>query len=452
MRYRILLGLTAASAVCVAYALNVLQLDIDDRRAEASTLTMAPISLGNPLTAATLKTQRPLPPRNFELEFKPAIYQQNVEVGKGDTLAKLLNRAGVTNTEAHHAITALSEHYNPRRIKRGQDLTISFRTRSKPADARLITHRDTFMGLALTPDYKTEIKVTRTDAGTFTAEQVEKTLDRHPVRADGVINNSLYVAGRDAGVPAVVIARLIRILSWDVDFQRDIREGDRFEILYERVADENGKTVYNGNVLYAALTLSGKKTTVYRHKMKDGVVDYFDDKGRAARKALMRTPIDGARLSSRYGKRRHPVLGYKKMHRGIDFAAPRGTPIYAAGNGTVEVAGRKGSYGNYIRIRHNGTYKTAYAHLKSFARGVRSGKRVQQGQVVGYVGTTGRSTGPHLHYEILMNGRQVNPLSIRMPSGKKLQGKALERFMATRAQFDETFASLPTEQSVAEIR
>lgn len=435
--------LAATSSVALLFALNMLQVEIGDNLSDAETLTMAPISLGNPAAAATLQTRRPVPPRNtVQAPAQPAIYNQRIEIGNGDTLAELLVGAGVGRTDAHYAIKALSEYYNPRRIRRGQDVTLTFETAPLSADARTQTTPDTFIGFAIEPDYKSEVRVARTADGDFRAEQHAKKLDRKPIRAEGKIENSLYVAGRDAGVPAVVIARMIRLLSWDVDFQRDIRTGDHFEVMYERVVDTAGKPVYNGAVTYAAITLSGKRINIYRHELEDGTVDYFDETGKASRKALMRTPIDGARLSSTFGKRKHPILGYTRMHKGVDFAAPSGTPIYAAGNGTVAFAGRKGGYGNYLRIRHNGTFETAYAHMKGFARGVRTGKRVEQGQIIGYVGTTGASTGPHLHYEVMTGGKQVNPLRVKMPSGRTLNGKALARYLEYRERQDVLLASL----------
>jgi murein DD-endopeptidase MepM/ murein hydrolase activator NlpD len=190
---------------------------------------------------------------------------------------------------------------------------------------------------------------------------------------------------------------------------------------------------------------------VYRHATGDGLTDYFDAQGRSARKALMRTPIDGARLSSRYGKRRHPVLGYTRMHRGVDFAASRGTPIYAAGNGSITHAGRNGGYGKYVRIRHNGRYSTAYAHMSRYGRGIRRGRRVSQGRIIGYVGSTGRSTGPHLHYEILSEGRQVNPLTLKMPSGRKLAGAELDRYHNARARLEGLAAALSSGSSLARL-
>ncbi len=441
----ILLG--TGSAVALAFAMNVLQVDIDQLAPSSeATLAAAPISLGNPAAAAGLQTRHIAAIDDTEQDIPPApvvptTYSRVIEVGKGDTLAVLLDRAGVPRRDAHNAVVALSDHFNPRRIRRGQDVELTFQSAPPSLDADAPT-KDLFVGMKIEPDYKTEVHVFRDDAGAFASEEREKELRRASARAEATIENSLYVAGRGVDVPPVVIARMIRLLSWDVDFQRDIRTGDTFEVMYERVFDDRGELVYNGNVQFVSLTLSGKKITVYRYTMPDGTVDYFSAEGKASRKALMRTPIDGARLSSTFGMRKHPILGYSKMHRGVDFAAPTGTPIYAAGNGTVAYAGRKGSFGNYIKIRHNGTYETAYAHLNGFARGVRTGKRVEQGQVIGYVGTTGRSTGPHLHYEVHRGGRQVNPLRIDMPSGRTLKGAELQAFLTFRDTVDRRFTGL----------
>ena len=201
------------------------------------------------------------------------------------------------------------------------------------------------------------------------------------------------------------------------------------------------------------MTLSGKEFSVYRFKTDDdGFTDYYDEKGRSVKKTLMRTPIDGARLTSGFGKRKHPTLGYTKMHRGVDFGARSGTPIMAAGNGTVEFAARNGGYGNYVRIRHNSEFKTAYAHMRKFGKGVRKGARVKQGQVIGYVGTTGRSTGPHLHYEVHKDGRQINPLSVKLPAGRKLGGKMLAAFNAYTGQVRQEVAGVELETQLASIK
>lgn len=450
MKNKSIIAIAAASTVSIMVALNFLQFHENPTLKDSETVAMAPLSLGNPAAAATLQTRNIIKPAEERLpKALPATYTQQIEVGKGDTLAELLIGAGVDRTDAHYAIEAMSEYFSPRRIRRGQEVTLTFQSAPLLIDVKAggadQDGHDKFMGFSIEPDYKTEVRITRNLDGGFKAEERAKVLNRVPVRAAGTIENSLYVSGRDKGVPAVVIARLIRLLSWDVDFQRDIREGDGFEVMYERVFDRNGKPVYDGAVKYAALTLSGKRISLYRYEFEDGTVDYFDETGKASRKALMRTPIDGARLSSTFGARKHPILGFTRMHKGVDFAAPTGTPIYAAGNGTVVYAGPKGGYGNYVRLHHNGTFDTAYAHMKAFARGVRSGARVEQGQIIGYVGTTGRSTGPHLHYEVLQNNAQVNPLKVKMPSGKTLTGMELARFQKVRADQDKLFASLSTD-------
>ncbi|WP_373090167.1 M23 family metallopeptidase, partial [Sneathiella sp.] len=248
------------------------------------------------------------------------------------------------------------------------------------------------------------------------------------------------------------IVDLIRIFSYDVDFQREIQPGDSFEVYFERFSDENGDILKDGAIHWASMTLSGKKISLYRFKTDDdGFTDYYDEQGRSVKKSLMRTPIDGARLTSGFGKRKHPVLGYTKMHRGVDFGARRGTPIMAAGNGVIERASRYGSFGNYVLIRHNNEYETAYAHMKKFAKGIHKGSHVKQGQIIGYVGTTGRSTGPHLHYEVHKNNRQINPLSVKLPAGRKLTGKMLTAFSAYADEIRQEVTGADLETKLAKL-
>jgi murein DD-endopeptidase MepM/ murein hydrolase activator NlpD len=220
--------------------------------------------------------------------------------------------------------------------------------------------------------------------------------------------------------------------------------------MFDEYRDEDGQMAKTGNISVAEMVLSGQKIRLYRYKAKDGFVDYYSATGQSVRKALLRTPIDGARISSGFGRRRHPILGYTRMHKGLDFAARRGTPIYAAGDGVVDFAGRNGGYGKYVRIRHTGIYKTAYAHMHRYGKGVRTGRRVRQGQIIGYVGSTGRSTGPHLHYEVHKNGRQVNPRSIKLPSGRTLKGRELTAFKMYRVELDRDYVALTQSQQVAE--
>ena len=369
----------------------------------------------------------------------PPSFVKSVHIKKGGTLGQALARAGTSSKESHEAIVALRKVFNLRRLRPGQEVGVRF---TAAPDAAKLTTLD---ALTIAVDLDRVVVAERDAKGSFRAKIVKKVLRQEYRRIAGTIEGSLFVAARDAGLPIPLIMDLIQIYSWDVDFQREIQRGDRFEVLFDHFIDSEKSADHDavkiGNILYASLVLSGKKLELFRHRIDAGRVDYFDTKGASVRKALLRTPINGARLSSRYGKRRHPILGYTKMHRGLDFAAPRGTPIMAAGNGVIESAGRNGAYGKYVRIRHNGRYKTAYAHLSRYGLGIRRGKRVTQGQIIGYVGSTGRSTGPHLHYEVIVRNRQVNPLSIKLPTGTKLKGKQLVVFKAVMqtvvAQLDE---------------
>ena len=355
---------------------------------------------------------------------------RSLKVRNGDTLMSMILSAGVAREEAHDAVTALRAVYDPRDLRVGQKIHLT------------LSKNDNLKEMLLDPSVIRQIAVRRDDATLFRAFETKRTLNRRLKFARGVIGSSLYKAAVGRDVPLSVLTELVRIYSWDVDFQREIQKGDRFEVAYERFVDDKANLVRHGKVIYAKLVLSGAAKPLYRFEIKPGRSNYFDDRGRSAKRPLLRTPIDGARLSSRFGKRRHPVLGYNKMHRGVDFAARTGTPIYAAGDGVIVYRGRSGGYGKYIRIRHAGRYNTAYAHMSRYRKGVAVGSRVRQGQVIGYVGSTGRSTGPHLHYEILSNGRQVNPLTVKMPSGIKLGRKAFAKFQAKRENIDALVAGL----------
>jgi len=365
-------------------------------------------------------------------------YERKLTVGNGDTLMAMLTDAGAARRDAHAAITEMSKIFKPRYLKPGHEIVLTLRPSPDPdSPASLVS-------MKLVESVERDVLVREADDAEtgYIAEAIEHPLTTEIAAAEGVIENSLFLAGEAAGVPPGVLADLIQVYSFDVDFQRDIRTGDGFTVMYEQYLDENGALVRSGNILRASMTLSGQEKILYRFETAKGTIDYFDPDGKSVRRTLMRTPINGARLSSGYGNRKHPILGYTKLHTGTDFAAPRGTPIYAAGNGTVNYAGRKGGYGNYIRIRHNGTYQTAYAHMSGFARGVRKGTRVQQGQVIGYVGTTGRSTGNHLHYEVIRNGKFINSRTMHLPSGTALKGDDLAAFMAMAEEANTQFAAL----------
>jgi len=250
-----------------------------------------------------------------------------------------------------------------------------------------------------------------------------------------VIKNNLYNSAINNGLEPNIIVEFARIFGFEVDFQRDIRKGDWFEILYERFEDDNNIVQDTGKIIYASMFVNGSEINLYSFNDNKNL-HFYDIKGRSIIKSLMKTPINGARLSSKFGMRKHPILGYNKMHKGTDFAAPSGTPIMASGAGTVTRARWCGGGGNCVKIRHNSTYETIYAHMKSFAKGIKEGRKVKQGQIIGYVGSTGMSTGPHLHYEVVVNGKKVNSQKLKLPSGKILKGEMREKFELARIKID----------------
>ena len=266
-------------------------------------------------------------------------------------------------------------------------------------------------------------------------------LYRKEVVVKNVIKNNLYSSAVDSGIEPNIIVEFARIFGFEVDFQRDIRKGDWFEIFYEKFEDDNNKVRDTGKIIYASMYVNGEEINLYNFTYKNDE-EYYDIKGKSITKSLMKTPINGARLSSSFGMRKHPILGYNKMHRGTDFAAPSGTPIMASGSGTITRARWCGGGGNCVKIKHNSTYETIYAHMKAFAKGIREGKKVRQGQIIGYVGSTGLSTGPHLHYEVLVNGKKVNSQKLKLPSGKILKGEARKQFELDRIKIDLRLANL----------
>lgn len=372
---------------------------------------------------------------------KPLPLDREVMIKPGDALGLVMEKQGIGSSEAAVVIKAMKGHYDPRQLKAGQKIKMHF------DKAEQNTQKFREMQIELNP-IKTLI-VARAGSG-FKAKIDERKVKKTIKAKQAQVEVSLYGSAAKAGIPQGVIANAIHIFSWNIDFQRDIRPKDTLEIMYESYETEEGYVAKTGNILYAKLTLSGREIPLYRFEMADGRVDYFQPDGHSIKRTLMRTPINGARMSSGFGKRHHPVLGYTKMHKGIDFAASTGTPIFAAGDGVVEKAGWFSSYGKYVRIRHNSKLKTAYAHMKNIRSTVKIGKRVTQGQVIGYVGTTGRSTGPHLHYEVLSGGRQVNPRSVNLPVGEELTGKNKSKFKSIVRKRRQQFASALEGTKVAE--
>lgn len=369
---------------------------------------------------------------------------RTVEIKPGDALGVVMEKQGVGNSETAKIISAMKKHYDPRDIKAGQAIQLNFE-KYRGDDAQ-VTQRFEEMKIPL--DAIKTLIVARADDG-FVSRIDQKQVNKVIKAKSTEVKVSLYGSAAQSGIPKNVVANAIRIYSWNVDFQRDIRPKDKLEVMYESYETKEGHVAKLGEILYAKLTLAGREIPLYRFKMDDGRVDYFKPDGTSIKRTLMKTPIDGARMSSGYGMRRHPVLGYNKMHKGVDFAASTGTPIFAAGDGVVEKAGWVGGYGKYIRIRHNSKLKTAYAHMSRFNKSVKTGTRVKQGQVIGYVGTTGRSTGPHLHYEVLLNGRQVNPRSVNLPIGEELVGKDKQKFKNVMNEYRQQFVSLYDGNKVA---
>ncbi len=369
-------------------------------------------------SAAILSAKEQAPVRQTDVSEINA-KGKNLTIAAGDTLSTLLVRAGLSEDDTDRAIRAIRPHVRSSDLRPGQTLSLELSTPDAPYQ---------FHKLSLAVDPVKSVEVKRGWGGLMTAAVIEKPLKNDMGAHVAIVKSSLYGSAAAAGVPNTVIAEAIKALGHQIDFQRDIHPGDKLEIMYDRSVTSDGYVAKTGNLVYARLYADGRELIIYRHDFKDGRVDYFDEKGHSIRKALLRTPMDGARLTSGFGMRMHPLLGYSKMHKGVDFGASTGTPVYAAGDGVVEKASWFGAYGNYIKIKHNGKLSTAYAHLSRYGAGVKNGVRVRQGQVIGYVGTTGRSTGPHLHYEVIVNNAQMNPQSVKLPTTVMLEGKDLTAF------------------------
>jgi len=373
---------------------------------------------------------------------KPEVVTREIELQADSSFAEMLQNADVAPDEALAAAAALDKVYSHRKLKAGQDFTLTLNRLG--AD-------ETIKSIVFQAEPTKEVTISRLETGAYTAKAEITPLERERVAAHGTLSNSLYETGRQAGVPRSVMAAMVRAYSHTVDFQRDLHVGDKFEVLYDQPTSKDGKPVGQGVIIYAALQIGGKVKPLYRVTFADGAVDYFDEKGQSVKRSLLRTPVEGAKMTSGFGMRMHPLLGYSKMHQGIDFGAPTGAPIFAAGSGVVAEVGFKGAYGRYVRIRHNnGQISTAYAHMSRFARGLYQGARVNQGDVIGFVGSSGRATGPHLHYEVHVNGQQVNPLSVNLPTGRVLEGKTLVQFKDGQTRIRREFSTLLTKDNEAE--
>lgn len=423
-----------------------------------------------------------------EANAAPDVETRIVTLERGDTLAGTMEDVGVSAADANAVVAALGKDFDPRALKAGMNFELTYTVAPtidatgkppKPAASKTTTvivngkpvvvpidaapeDKDAtpegsqaisrLLSLHFSPTIDQDITVTRATDGSFAAQTVQKQLQVHHHRAGTSIDSSLYLAGMQAGIPADIVVEMIHLFQYKVDFQRDLHPGDTFEVYYDYYYTPEGQPAKTGNIAYARLRLSGKDIVLYRYQSdSDDAAEYFDSKGESAKGLLMKTPVDGARISSGFGSRFHPILGYTRMHKGVDFAVPSGTPVMAAGAGTISFMGWASGYGNFVRITHNNGLSTAYGHLARFAAGMRKGARVRQGQVFAFSGMTGMATGPHLHYEIAVAGTQVNPLTVKMAAGRMLTGREQRDFLDKRLKIDETIAALPLETKVADI-
>ncbi|MEM0986151.1 MAG: M23 family metallopeptidase [Pseudomonadota bacterium] len=376
-----------------------------------------------------------------------AIVRAEGTLRRRQTLNELLTGLGASPADAYAALQPLYDNdlLDPRRLQPGLGAELTF-DENKGSELTLV-------GLSIKSGDDHSLFVERLDQGEFAATKLSTKLFPAHKRVAETIDTTLYEAALSAGASDQQVADFAQVFAYDVDFQREIHPGDTFELVYEAFVDERGNPVRTGDLIYAALDSKATQKGFYRFETPDdSITDYYGADGASATKFLMKTPINGARLSSGFGFRRHPISGYNKLHRGTDFAAPTGTPVYAAGHGVIERSSRYGGYGHYVRIRHANGYKTAYAHLSRYGQGIRSGVRVRQGQVIGYVGSTGASTGPHLHYEVIRNGKHVNAMRLKLPTGRKLDGAMLEAFDLHRASIDQLRTELsPKVEALDEV-
>ncbi|MBQ8750940.1 MAG: M23 family metallopeptidase [Alphaproteobacteria bacterium] len=367
-------------------------------------------------------------------EVEPIVKVEVLEVKKGDNFIGILQNIGMEYAEALDIVNALKKvDFNVKGLKIGQKIEVTKKVDEADGDLLGVDK------LVLEPSVGKKFVVTLDEDEKYVAELIELELKSENKLVEGVITSSLAVAMKNAGVPQSVIGNFINIFAYTVDFRSEIKSGNTFKILFDRKMSPDGRVVKNGDILYAELDLGrSNKIALYRYKSADGSVDYYNSNGLVLKRTLDRKPMEfrSARISSRYGWRKHPILKKRILHSGVDYAAPKGSRIYASGDGVVKRAEWAGGYGKYVVIRHNSEFSTGYAHMNSYAKGIKPGVRVKQGQVIGYVGSTGRSTGPHLHFEIIKNGKKIDPLKVKAATGVNLQGKELQSFKKTVAEIN----------------
>jgi murein DD-endopeptidase MepM/ murein hydrolase activator NlpD len=374
---------------------------------------------------------------NFYFEsLTPKYININHKISSGESLEKILLNYEVSKKEIQNIKKKLIQKNNFQKLKVGLSIQIT-----------IDKSEDKIISFIFPVSRTKKIQLVRiSNKNLFESKEIIKNLTKKIFLKEGRISQSLYKSATDLGIKPNMIIEFARIYGFQVDFQRDIRKNDSYQILYEVYQDDSGKIYEHGNILYANLILQGQQNPLYFFNKKNSI-GHYDISGKSIQKALMKTPINGARLSSSYGMRKHPILGFNKMHKGTDFAAPKGTPVMASGDGVVIRAKWCGGGGNCIQIKHNSTYSTIYAHLSKFANGIKNGTRVKQGRVIGYVGSTGMSTGPHLHYEVVVNGKKVNSQTLKLPSGKILSGNERKLFEVNRIKTDVLISELVASQS-----
>ena len=365
---------------------------------------------------------------NLDLFFS---FLEYYELEEGDSFISTLKKTNLNNKEIDQLIIAVKDVIEINRLQIGTRIEII---------SDLINEERIVKEVVIYPDSEEKISVFRMD-DKFTVRKDIKTLYSELVFHEIDIDKSIYSSLKNINVPDNIIMSFVQLFSFDIDFQRDIRNKNKINILFEQFKDKNGELIKTGSIFFAEIILTKDSYELYKFE-DNNYIEYFNSDGKSATKALMKTPINGARLSSAYGMRKHPILGYNKKHMGVDFAAPTGTPIMAAGTGHIEYVGTNGGAGKYIRIKHLNGYKTSYSHLSSYASGMQKNVRVKQGQTIGYVGSTGLSTGPHLHYEVIFNGQKINPMKMKLPSGKKLKGMNLSNFLTERDRINNEISEI----------
>ena len=367
-------------------------------------------------------------------QIKSPFINLNYEIKKGDTIQKILKKYKVKNNDIQTTINQYKKYGNPNQLLVGNKIDIIIEKNSSKEENSIVK-----FSVPITKS--TTIAIIKNEENKIISKKIITKLYKKKILSENTIKNNLYSSAIEVQINPDTIIEFARIFGFEIDFQRDIRKNDYFKIIYDKYFDENGEFIKSGSILYAHMSVNGREISLYKFG-NDKDYGYFDINGKSVEKALMKTPINGARLSSPFGMRKHPILGFNKKHTGTDFAAKEGTPIMASGSGTITRAKWCGGGGNCIKIKHNSTYSTIYAHMKNFAKGLRVGKKVKQGQIIGYVGSTGMSTGPHLHYEVIVNGKKVNSQKLKLPSGKILKDDERKEFEIHRIKTDVLIAEL----------